>query len=142
MPPADTDRPRTVLILDDDASVRTTLARTLALYDYHVLEAGDAQGAFRVLTEYSEPIDLILCDLVLPGLGGREAANTLLARRPEARIVYISGYSTHDSFRRSLEESGVPFLGKPFEIAELLRLIDEVLRGEPDEGADGSENGS
>lgn len=137
MPPAENERPSTVLILDDDDAVRTTLARTLALYDYRVLEAADAQGAFRVLAEHTGPIDLILCDLVLPGLGGREAANTLLARRPEAKIVYISGYSTHDSFRRSLEESGVPFLGKPFEIAELLRLIAEVLRGDPDEGADG-----
>ncbi len=68
-----------------------------------------------------------MCDLVLPGLGGREAANTLLARRPDMKILYMSGYSTHDSHRRDLKAAGEAFLGKPFEVDALVAAVDELL---------------
>lgn len=120
-------RNRTVLVLDDDDDVRASIRRTLSLHDFHVVEAGNAMQALDLLKSRSDPIHLILCDLVLPGLGGREAANTLLARRPDTPVLYMSGYSSHDSFRRELERDGVPFLAKPFEIPQLLSAVERVL---------------
>lgn len=117
----------TVMVLDDDPAILRTIARTLRLYDYRVLEAQSLSAALAVLDQHPEPIDVLLCDLVLPGLGGREAANTLLARRPDTRVMYMSGYSSHDSFRRELEVEGEAFLGKPFEIHELLDAIQGLL---------------
>ncbi len=118
---------RTILILDDDDDVRASVRKILSLYDFDVLEASDARKAMEVLDTYPHPIHLLLCDLVLPGLGGREAANALLARRPGLRILYTSGYSTHGSFRRAVEAAGEPFLGKPFEVPELLKAIEQAL---------------
>ncbi len=118
---------RTILVLDDDESIRTSVRKILELYDFEVLEAGDASAALAILEEHPSRIDLVLCDLVLPGLGGREAANTLRAHRPDLRILYTSGYSTHGSFRHDLQASGEPFLGKPFEVAELLSAVERAL---------------
>lgn len=120
-------RRRTVLVLDDDEAVRASVRRVLQLHDFIVLEAGTAMEAFDVLASHPGPIHLILCDLVLPGLGGREAANTMQARRPDAKILYISGYSSPDSFRRELEMDGAPFLAKPFELPALLQAVARVL---------------
>lgn len=120
----------TVLVLDDDPAILRTIARTLNLYDYQVFTAPTLAEALDVVERHEGSIDLILCDLVLQGLGGREAGNTLLARRPDARIIYMSGYSSHDSFRRELELEGEAFLGKPFEIHELLDAIQRELDGD------------
>ena len=87
-----------------------------------------SRSAREVVDNHEGPIHVILCDLVLPGLGGREAANTLVARHPEARVLYFSGYSTHDSFRQELESAGQPFLSKPFQVPELLAALEAVLK--------------
>ncbi len=118
---------RTILVLDDDESIRASVRKILKLYDFEVLEAANAHEALEILESFPDPIHLVLCDLVLPGLGGREAANTLLARRPGLRVLYTSGYSTPGSFRRQLEADGEPFLGKPFEVPELLEAIQQAL---------------
>ena len=114
-------------MLDDDGDVRASIRRALALYDFQVVEAENAMQALDLLKAHEDPIHLILCDLVLPGLGGREAANTLLARRPDTPVLYMSGYRSPDSFRRELERDGVPFLAKPFEIPELLAAVGQLL---------------
>lgn len=120
-------RGRTVLILDDDTAFRTTVRRVLELYGFHVLEARTAHDALVAAREHDGPIHAVLCDLVLPGLGGREAANTLLAHHPEAAVLYTSGYRSPDSFRPELEAAGAAFLGKPFEVPELLDALDRLL---------------
>lgn len=127
-PTPTTDRARTVLFLDDDELLRNTVRRVLELYGYEVLEAAHAHGALEVVNAHQGPIDLILCDLVLPGLSGREAASALLARRPETKILYTSGYSSAGSFRGELEKSGMNFLPKPFEVQELLDAVERALK--------------
>lgn len=120
-------RRRTVLVLDDDRAVRAAIRRALTLHDFTVIEAGNAMEALDLLRSHLGPIHLILCDLVLPGLSGREAANMLLARRPDTPLVYMSGFSSADSFRKELERDGAPFLAKPFDIAELLASVSSAL---------------
>lgn len=115
----------TVLVLDDDAAILRTISRTLSLHAYEVLQAQTVHAALRIMEEHPDPIHVILCDLVLPSLGGREAANALLARRPDARVLYMSGYSNRD--RRAVQLGDEAFLGKPFEISELLGAIEALL---------------
>lgn len=119
----------TVLILDDDESIRSTIRKILDLHDYQVLEAGYAHEALQILDSHDGPVDAILCDLVLPGLGGREAANNFLARRPDAKILFMSAYSSAGSFRREIIEGGEPFLAKPFEVSELIKAVEDLLAG-------------
>lgn len=126
-PSPSTSGTRTILVLDDDEGLRKVIRRMLERQDYDVLEAEDAQAALKLVTEHAGPIDLILCDLVLPGLGGREAASALMARRPEARILYMSGYSSAGSFRRDMERSTPDFLSKPFLAQQLLDAVERAL---------------
>jgi DNA-binding NarL/FixJ family response regulator len=72
---------------------------------------------------------MLICDLMLPGLSGREAANALQARRPGMKVLFISGYSSHDSFRKELAEGGSSFLGKPFDLRALAEATGAVLAG-------------
>lgn len=118
---------RTVLVLDDDEFLRRSVSRILQLRGYEVFEAQDAYEAFAILDEHSEPIGAVLCDLVLPGLGGREAANTILARYPDVRVLFTSGYSGNDSGRQELINRGAPFLSKPFDVPELLSAVDALF---------------
>ena len=117
---------RTVLVLDDDQVLRRSVRRILQLQGYDVIEADNAHEAFAILDEHPDPIDVVLCDLVLPGLGGREAANTILARRPDIRVLFTSGYWSYGSGRRELMSAGEPFLSKPFDIPELLSAVDAL----------------
>lgn len=116
---------RTVLVLDDDASVRRTIERVLGSQGFSVIAAMDAHEANQLVDMHDGRIDLIVADLVLPGIGGYEAANRIIAKRPEARALFISGFSTRD--RRQIEEAGEAFLAKPFEIPELLDRLRMLL---------------
>lgn len=128
--PADKElrgRDRTVLVLDDDDAIRASVRRLLELHDFQVLEAATGPEAFDLVVTHPGPIHLLLCDLILPGIGGRETANRIMARHPDIAVLYMSGYSSPNSFRRDLEKDGAPFLSKPFEVPELLSAIGQVL---------------
>jgi len=129
------DPPPTILVLDDDPVIRRVMDRILSGQGYEVLSAGRAHEARRVLDEHEGPIDLLLCDLVLPDLSGREAANLLMARRPELRVIFTSGYSSHGSFRGELAHADWAFLAKPFEPAQLLEVVAAALEGANGEAA-------
>lgn len=129
VPKAGATRPPTVLVLDDDAQLRSAAVRILNQRGYRALAADTAAKALEVATSWPGPLDLLICDLVLPGLSGREAANAILARHPELKILFMSGYSSYGSFRLQVEESGWAFLGKPFEIPEFLGAVEAALDG-------------
>jgi DNA-binding NtrC family response regulator len=121
----------TILVLDDDDQLRSGTARALSRAGHRVLTAATAAEALHIAASWPAGIDLLICDLVLPGLSGREAANALQAHRPEMRVLFMSGYSSHDSFRRGLAEDGSPFLGKPFDVRALAEATDALLADGP-----------
>lgn len=115
-----------LLVLDDEDSLRRNVGRMLKRFGYEVLEASSAQEARQVLESSAGPVALLLCDLNLVGLPGREAAIMLQARRPEMRVLFMSG-STEADFRTELEGSEPVFLAKPFTLAELRAAVEKAL---------------
>ena len=119
--------PTTVLIVDDDDVLRESMAKALDKNGFTTLEAGDAFEARKALMEASAGVDLIIMDLVLPGLEGREAANLLLARAPEVRILFTSGYTSQESARMGRLPPGHAFIRKPFSLPELIEAVRAAL---------------
>ena len=119
----------TILLVEDEASVRTFARVALSRHGYTILEAQSAEGALALLADPSVPIDLVLTDVVLPGLSGRDLVARIAKERPAIRTLLMSGYVEQPE---SLRASGAmpPLLDKPFSSQTLLTRVREVL-GEP-----------
>ncbi|NPV08413.1 MAG: PAS domain S-box protein [Anaerolineae bacterium] len=117
----------TVLIVEDEALVRKVVARALSGQGYRVLEAADGREAIRVAQEHAGPIHLLVTDVVMPQMGGKELADNLRAARPEVSVLYVSGYTDSAIVRGGILEDGTAFLQKPFTVAALARKAREVL---------------
>ena len=117
----------TLLIVEDDNSVRALTRTVLRSYCYDVIEAVDAGDALRCVSEHTKPIHLLVTDLVMPGMSGRELAERLKALRPEVKVLYVSGYTDDAVVRHGLLETEVAFLQKPFTPSALACKVREVL---------------
>ncbi|QEL17570.1 ATP-binding protein [Limnoglobus roseus] len=119
----------TVLVVEDEAAVRGLVRLVLGKFGYTVLTADDATGAERVAAGHAGPIHLVLSDVVMPGAGGRAAVAGVSARHPEAKVVFMSGYTDDAVMRKGVTAADVPFLQKPFTPAELAAKVRQVLDG-------------
>jgi CheY-like chemotaxis protein len=117
----------TVLVAEDDETLRRLIYEILQSSGYAVLEAGRGEEALRLAGEHAGPIHLLITDMVMPGMGGRDLAVRLAALRPETRVLYVSGYTDDAIVRHGVLESGLAFLQKPFVPEILLRKVREVL---------------
>lgn len=114
-----------VLVVDDEAMVRDTL-HAILLEKYEVLEAADGPSAVDVVG--AAPIDLVLLDLRLPGVGGLEVLPQLLKVRPGVPVVVISGVDRAETAAAAMRRGAVNYVTKPFDVAGLLEVVDEALR--------------
>jgi signal transduction histidine kinase len=129
-PPGSAAPPRgveTILIVEDEPAVRRMASRALRAQGYAVLEAANGAEALDVLSRAAGPVDLVLSDVVMPVLNGRELSERLAVDRPEVRVLFMSGYTDDDIVRRGLLQPGAPFLQKPFVPADLSRKVRDVL---------------
>ena len=126
----DGQRP-TILVVEDEAPVRSLMTKILARRGYRVLAAEDGQHALREAGAWNGEIDLLITDLVMPGLSGREVAERLAEDRPALRTVFVSGYTADEVVRRGVVSGEHVFLGKPFTPADLVACVAKVLDGEP-----------
>jgi PAS domain S-box-containing protein len=117
----------TVLLVEDEPVVRHTTLGFLRKQGYTVLEAADGEEALRLARLHPGSIDLLLTDVVMPHLGGRELAERLAAARPGLRVLYMSGYTDGVLVRDGVLEEGLAFLQKPFSPFTLLGKVREVL---------------
>jgi two-component system cell cycle sensor histidine kinase/response regulator CckA len=117
----------TILLAEDESSLRTLTRNTLELCGYKVLEAKDGLEALEVSERFKGPIDLLLTDMVMPGMGGRQLAQELTRRRPEIRLAYMSGYTGQAVGSQGPVDPGSVFLLKPFTREMLTRKIREAL---------------
>ena len=117
----------TILLAEDEEDVRTLLCELLESHGHRVLEASSPAQALVVSAAYRGHIDMLLTDVVMPGGTGRELARQLLGKRPDMKVLYISGYPEHGSSPGRVLEAGVPFLPKPFTRDLLLAKLQEIL---------------
>ncbi|WP_447974393.1 ATP-binding protein [Nitrospira sp. Kam-Ns4a] len=117
----------TILLAEDEDMIRTMVSRVLRARGYRVLEARDGSEAVRLGTEAREPIHLLLTDVVMPGMNGKEVAATLAAAHPEMRVLYISGYTDNADVSCGVLGERADFLQKPFTPETLTRRVRETL---------------
>ncbi len=117
----------TVLLVEDEKSVRTLAARILLSRGYRVLESKDVEDAVRIGESYSQSIELLLTDVVMPGMSGRNVADRLRFVRPQMKVLYISGYTDDAIVHHRVLDAGMAFLQKPFTPESLARKVREVL---------------
>jgi len=115
-----------VLLVDDELAVRKLVARILARRGYTVLEAENGEDALRVAGEHGAPIDLVLTDLVMPGMGGAEVATQLRLLWPRMRVIYMSGYGEEDLSTHGVTAPAM-FLSKPFRPDDVVAKVGEAL---------------
>jgi PAS domain S-box-containing protein len=119
----------TILVAEDDPAIRRLMVRALEGLGYCVLSAADGVAAMSVAQSHAGGIHILLSDLVMPALGGRELAATLQSMVPDLKVIFISGYAGHTVASRKLELEGACFLQKPFPMDLLANTIRRVLDG-------------
>jgi two-component system, cell cycle sensor histidine kinase and response regulator CckA len=111
--------------VEDEEILRRPLEQVLRLEGYVVLVAAEAEGALRLCED--QPVDLVLTDVVLPGMSGRGLAERALALHPELKILFMSGYPDEVALRHGVQNSEVAFLQKPFKPSDLARQVRQML---------------
>jgi two-component system cell cycle sensor histidine kinase/response regulator CckA len=119
----------TVLLAEDEPAVRQLAGLLLQSHGYTVLEAIDGYHAIAIANAHPRRIDLLLTDLVMPGMSGRQLADTLTRSRPDVRVLFMSGYTDETMLRHLILEAGVAFLQKPFTPVGLAQKVREILDG-------------
>ena len=119
---------RWILVVDDDDAVRAVIVRLLQRMDHDVLTAASAKDALAVLEYHaSQPPDVVITDVLMPEISGRELAELIAVRRPGAKILYVSGYTADSLSRDGLLDASRPLLQKPFTSADLRHAIDNLF---------------
>jgi PAS domain S-box-containing protein len=117
----------TLLLVEDEAAVRSSARRLLERHGYSVLEARHGADALRIAEEHAPHIDLVLTDLVMPEMGGRELVERLRARHPRLKVLYMSGYSDKAISADGILPPGTGFVEKPFSVDQLMQRLREIL---------------
>ncbi|OGP71453.1 MAG: hypothetical protein A2W09_05795 [Deltaproteobacteria bacterium RBG_16_50_11] len=117
----------TILIVEDDEEVRKLAAQILEGQGYKVLRASGGSEALDLFEKKEEPIHLVLSDVVMPGMSGRELAKRFMLIHPKIKVVYMSGYTDHAIVHRGFLEEGVDYVQKPFTVDGLARKVREAL---------------
>lgn len=130
-PDSRANRPRTILVVDDEDIVRALVARTLEEANYRVLQASHGGAAIALLEVEHNAVDLVICDLVMPVLGGREVAEWMRTHCPAVPLVFISGYPRAYLEAHHLFDPNVPMLRKPFLPSRLLEAVEEQVAAHP-----------
>jgi two-component system, cell cycle sensor histidine kinase and response regulator CckA len=122
----------TILVVEDQPEVRRLMQKALAARGYEVLVAADGAEALRVAEHFAGRIDLLLSDVVMPGMSGREVGLLLAAARPTIKTLFVSGYTDGTIVHHGLLDPGIAFLQKPFTPEILARKVREVLEAAPE----------
>jgi PAS domain S-box-containing protein len=117
----------TVLLVEDEESVRQLVRETLESKGYKVLEADHAEKALQIASSYADKIDMLITDVVMPGMSGRELSARLCASYPHTKVLYLSGYTEDAIVHEGALDPGTAFLQKPFTLQMLSRKVRQVL---------------
>lgn len=124
---ATNSRDETILVVDDDPTVRHVVALSLQSYGYHILEASSGEEALDVSRRHDGRIELLVTDVVMPGMNGLELARQFMDMRPEVRVIVMSGIVDNTIILNSTLKPTTPFFHKPFSMDELAIKVREIL---------------
>lgn len=123
---------KTILLVEDEVSVRQLVKMVLERERYRVLEAATGKEALNLWQQHAHEIDLLFTDYVMPdGMSGRQLAEELLKDKPDLRMIFSSGYSAEIAGAGFRFREGVNFIGKPFEIETLIDTVSRCLESGP-----------
>jgi CheY-like chemotaxis protein len=125
--PTETGKGETILVVEDDEDVRSYVSEILKDLGYRVLVAAEAKGALALIEQPERQIDLLLTDVVLPGMNGRQIANAAMGSRPGIRVLFMTGYSRNAIVHQGRLDRGVALIQKPLSQESLARKVREVL---------------
>jgi two-component system cell cycle sensor histidine kinase/response regulator CckA len=120
----------TLLLVEDETSVRQASRQFLAQSGYTVLEAKDGEDALRISREHHGPIHLMITDVVMPRMGGPKLAERLADERPAMKVVFVSGYAENTVLQHGKIDVTTRFLQKPFSLKTLARKVHDVLKAD------------
>jgi PAS domain S-box-containing protein len=118
----------TILLAEDEEMVRKLAREVLEMYGYRVLEAADGDEALLICEQHKQPIPLLITDVIMPGMSGRELSDRLVQLRPEMRVLYMSGYTDDAIVHQGVLDEGTNFIQKPFSTIALARKVRQVLQ--------------
>jgi DNA-binding NtrC family response regulator len=124
---ATNSRDETILVVDDDPTVRHVVALSLQSHGYRVLEAANGPEAIGICRRHDGAIQLLLTDVVMPGMNGLELARQVMDMRPEVRVIVMSGIVDNTIILNSTLKPTTPFFHKPFSMEELATTVREIL---------------
>jgi DNA-binding response OmpR family regulator len=125
--PAGGQGTETILLVEDDEAVQRLAARVLEAHGYRVLAAESGPEAIRTSEGHDGPIHLLLTDVIMPDMDGKELATQLHDQRPETRVLYMSGHDDDLIAHHGVLEEGIAFLSKPFDVEALTLKVQAVL---------------
>ena len=120
--------PETILLVEDQQEVRQLAAQILQTAGYQIIESHHPSDALQLVQTQNEPIHLLITDIVMPGMNGKELADQVIALRPEIKVLYISGYTENIIVLQGVLKPNVNYLSKPFSPAQLTARVAEVLQ--------------
>jgi DNA-binding NtrC family response regulator len=117
----------TILVVEDNDSLRSVVANALKKYGYRIMEADCGDQALSICERHREQIDLMLTDVVMPHMSGKELAGRLAPLHPKMRVLYMSGYTDDIIADQGLMDSAFWFLPKPFKVLNLIKKVREIF---------------
>jgi len=120
----------TIMVVDDELLIRNLAIKILTRHGFAVLEAPDGKACLDILRGHDGPLDLLLTDVVMPGMNGRELYGEVKTLFPGAKVLYMSGYTEDIVTHRGLLDAGIPFVQKPFSLQTLSARVRSALQEE------------
>jgi two-component system, cell cycle sensor histidine kinase and response regulator CckA len=118
---------KTILVVDDEPQIRSLVKNVLSRRNHRILEASDGVEALGIVERPKARIDLLLTDIVMPGMDGIELARRTASQSPQVRVIYMSGKCEAEAVRRDVDSKGFGFLRKPFDIGDLDLKVTQFL---------------
>jgi len=117
----------TVLVVDDEPAVLLVVAKVMRRMGYTVLEAPSAEEALQLVSGREDEVDVLVTDVVMPGMNGWELSQALRARHPQLGVLLMSGYTEDEMVLRGVRTDEVNFLAKPFSVSDLRERVEKIL---------------
>src|ERR1700722_13753006 len=119
---------KTILVVDDEPEIRKLVSAMLTPQGYHIILADTGEQAIKTFRKQAKDIDLLLTDVVAPGMAGPTLADQLTELKPDLRVLFMSGYDNRQVVQKYVVEKGSLLLTKPFTVKQLREKVEEALR--------------